>query len=117
MSYVSVDMSTGQRLEGLAHLKASIRDVLTTPVGTRVMRRDYGSNLFELIDRPINALTLTQIYAATAAALQKWEPRLKVTRVQAAPLPSEISQGRISIDLEGEYLPEGREVLLEGIVV
>ncbi|MEW7978507.1 MAG: GPW/gp25 family protein [Candidatus Sedimenticola endophacoides] len=45
---------TGQHLAGEAHLRQSIIDILTTPLGTRVMRRDYGSRLFELVDAPIN---------------------------------------------------------------
>ncbi len=45
---------TGKELEGIEHLKQSIIDILTTPIGSRIMRREYGSRLFELIDRPIN---------------------------------------------------------------
>ena len=38
-----------------AHIKQSIRDILMTAKGSRVMRRTYGSNLYQLIDRPISA--------------------------------------------------------------
>ncbi|KPN28874.1 baseplate wedge subunit [Halolamina pelagica] len=40
-----VDRTNGQRLEGLAHIRQSVADILTTPLGSRVMRRDYGSLL------------------------------------------------------------------------
>ena len=46
--------TSGKELEGLDHLKQSIIDILTTPIGSRVMRRNYGSRLFELVDKPIN---------------------------------------------------------------
>jgi len=78
-----VDRNTGKALSGLDHLRQSIADVLTTPIGSRVMRRDYGSRLFELADAPINRSTLVALYAATADALGRWEPRLRVRRVQA----------------------------------
>ncbi len=78
-----INAMTGKALDGIAHLRQSIRDILTTPLGSRVMRRNYGSRLFDLIDNPINDQTLVEIFAATADALIKWEPRLKVTRVQA----------------------------------
>ena len=104
---------TGKTLDGLAHLRQSIRDILTTPVGSRVMRREYGSRLFDLVDNPLNDQTLVEIFAATAEAILRWEPRLRVTRVQAQAL----EQGKISIDLEAIYLPEGQPVFLDGIVV
>ena len=72
---------SGGELDGIEHLKQSIRDILTTPIGTRVMRRSYGSRLFELVDAPINRRTIASIYAATAEALRKWEPRFILKRV------------------------------------
>lgn len=84
-----------------------------TPIGTRVMRRDYGSRLPRLIDAPVNAETILKIYAATAEALKRWEPRFKLQRAQivsAAP-------GSIELDLTGEYLPEGKQITLDGIEI
>lgn len=72
--------NTGKMLGELEHLKQSIVDILTTPIGSRVMLRDYGSKLFELIDSPINDRLKVQIYSATAEALSKWEPRLGVQK-------------------------------------
>ncbi|MGL4827152.1 MAG: GPW/gp25 family protein, partial [Vibrionaceae bacterium] len=43
---------TGYSISELQHIKQSIQDILTTPLGSRVMRRDYGSAIFELIDQP-----------------------------------------------------------------
>ena len=72
----------GIYLDDLAHLKQSIIDILTTPIGSRVMCRNYGSNLFYLLDRPINRAFFPQIYAAVAEAIGKWEPRLKLDKVR-----------------------------------
>ncbi|WP_264719201.1 GPW/gp25 family protein [Wolbachia endosymbiont (group A) of Lasioglossum morio] len=69
---------TGKELEGIEHLKQSIIDILTTPIGSRVMRRDYGSRLLELVDKPINRDLTLEIYAAVAEALQKLEQRFKL---------------------------------------
>ncbi|NBO96416.1 MAG: phage baseplate protein, partial [Betaproteobacteria bacterium] len=40
---LGINAQTGQPLAGIDHLRQSIRDILTTRIGTRVMRRDYGS--------------------------------------------------------------------------
>lgn len=78
---IGMDATTGKRLDGDAHLRQSIAKILSTPIGTRVGRRDFGSLLTELVDQPANPAGRIRIYAATALALQRWEPRLKVTRV------------------------------------
>ena len=74
--------ATGRAIDGEAHLRQSIADILTTPIGTRVMRRDYGSLLPELIDQPFNGATRVRGYGATATAISRWEPRLRLTRGQ-----------------------------------
>lgn len=107
------DRSTGKALDGIDHLRQSIVDILTTPIGSRVMRRDYGSLLFQLIDQPLNKSTLVEIYAATASALGKWEPRFQVQRVIA----TSVLAGQVILSLTGLYLPEGKQVTLDGIVV
>ncbi|RXJ66375.1 phage baseplate protein, partial [Veronia nyctiphanis] len=80
----------------------SLADILTTPIGTRVMRRDYGSRLFELVDAPMNDETLGEIYVATAEAIERWEPRFHLLQV----LTSKLSPGHVTLDLVGEYLGE-----------
>lgn len=108
-----IDSTNGKSLGGLYHLRQSIRDILTTRIGTRVMRRTYGSKIPQLIDAPMNRTTLLEVYAATAEALERWEPRLRLERVQAVAA----EPGRIELDLTGEYLPDGQQVILDGIVV
>ncbi|WP_456267651.1 GPW/gp25 family protein [Kushneria sp. AK178] len=104
---------TGRSLSGIDHLRQSLRDILTTPIGTRVMRRDYGSRLFELIDAPMNNTTLLELYAATAEAVARWEPRFRLTRVQVA----SAAPGHVVLDLHGRYLPNGQALQLDGIEV
>jgi phage baseplate assembly protein W len=81
---IGLDATTGQRLDGDAHLAQSIATILTTPLGSRVQRRDFGSLLPELIDQPFNAMTRVRLYGATATALARWEPRIRLSRVSLA---------------------------------
>lgn len=113
-----LNSNTGKSLKGLDHLRQSIEDILVTPVGSRVMRREYGSKLFELIDAPLNRGTLAQIYAASAEALDRWEPRFKLRKIRADSItPGTITPGTINIELEGEYLPEGKIVKLNNLIL
>ena len=109
-----MDRYTGKPLSGIDHLRQSIADILTTPVGSRVMRRDYGSDLFRLVDAPANRTTLIKIYAATAAAIQKWEPRYKLDQVTCDEIGT---NGVITLTLRGFYRPEGKQITLEGLVI
>ncbi len=104
--------TSGKALDGLDHLYQSIRDILTTPIGTRVMRREYGSRLFDLIDRPTEPGLLIEVHAAVAEALDRWEPRFRLTFVSA----TFATAGQVSIDLRGVLLESGREITLEGVV-
>lgn len=78
---IGADRHTGAAIKGETHIAQSIRDILTTPIGSRVMRRDYGSRLPDLIDTPVSAATVIEFFAAAAEALVKWEPRITLTRV------------------------------------
>lgn len=96
---LGLDARTGALISGDEHLRQSITDILSTPIGSRVMRRDYGSALLELVDQPIHPTTVLRLYAAIATALARWEPRLRLRQVKVA---QGDRPGAITIDLEGE---------------
>lgn len=72
----------GRGLSESQHISQSIQDILTTPLGSRVMRREYGSAIFELIDQPQSAAVKLQIMAAAVIALTRWEPRIRITEIE-----------------------------------
>lgn len=91
---------TGRPIDQGEHLTQSITDILTTPRGSRVMRRDYGSRLPELVDAPLNGETVVDVFAATAEALDRWEPRLRLRRVEI----TSTSAGVMALRLTGDVL-------------
>lgn len=105
-----MNAETGAPLEGIAHVRQSIRDILTTRVGTRIGRRSYGSELPALVDRPLTAATLADVYAATAAAIAAWEPRFRLSSVSASAAGA---NGRLTLTLEGLYVPDGSNTQIE----
>lgn len=97
MRYLGLHPDTGARTTDDLQLAISLRDLLTTPIGTRLMRRDYGSRIPDLIDAPLNGTTLLRLAAASYIAIARWEPRLQITRVQYQ--PSTDTPGRLTVAL------------------
>lgn len=112
-TYRGMNASTGKAIVDIDHLRQSITDILTTPVGSRVMRRDYGSELPRLIDGPLNGRLLLRVYAATAEALARWEKRLTLTRVINDIATTD--QGALTLTIEGTV--NGTPVRIGGINV
>ena len=79
--YQGMNRNTGLGISDTEHISQSIRDILLTPVGSRVMRREYGSLLSALIDMPQNPALRLQIMVACYSAIQKWEPRIRLTAI------------------------------------
>jgi uncharacterized protein len=108
-----MDAATGKPLEGDAHLAQSVRRILSTPIGTRVGRRDFGSLLPELVDQPANAASRIRIFAATALALKRWEPRIRVTRVAL----EQPEPGKATVIVEGTRTDQPRAAARTRITV
>ena len=86
------------------HMLQSIEDILTTPKGSRVMNREYGSDLFNLIDQPTN--NKIDIYSAIAYALDHWEPRFKLKDISI----QQSTEGVLMISINGAYLPTSEQI-------
>lgn len=99
---IGMDATTGKPLSGIAHLAQSIARILSTPLGSVPMARDFGSLLFDLIDRPINASLTMLLHAATATALRRWEPRIALTRVVLSAVNA--ATGEITIAIQGKLV-------------
>lgn len=78
--------------------------ILTTPIGSRVMRREFGSELFDLIDRPMTDQVILAIYSAAVMAIARWEPRYAVTGCKTTIAAED---GAMSMELSGVYYPRG----------
>jgi uncharacterized protein len=95
---------TGGLLTDWEHVQQSVAKILTTPIGSRVMRRDFGSNLYDLIDAKIIRQNVLAVYAASAVAINKWEPRFRITRARVDDVTP---AGVLTLVLFGTYYPRG----------
>lgn len=97
-SLTGMDRITGKPLSGDEHLVQSIWDIITTPLGTRVMLRDYGCLLFFLLDMPMTRAVLLLGAMSITMALGRWEPRIAVTKVS---FEGDLASGQAVVIVEG----------------
>lgn len=79
--YIGIDTKTLATLLDDAEIYDALERLLTTPIGSRLMRRDYGSRIPDLIDAPLNPATRLRLAAAAYIAIRRWEPRLAISRI------------------------------------
>lgn len=91
-----ISQQNGAAIKSLEHIRQSVRDIITTPIGSRVMRREYGSRVPDLIDMPQNEATLMRCYAAVVIAVTRWEPRVRVSSVVRR-----MSEGSVIFEVKG----------------
>lgn len=78
-------------------IRQAIFIILNTVPGERVMRPDFGCQIHELIFAPANDETAATAERYVTEALIRWEPRIKLHRVTAAPGPD--GRGDLMIDI------------------
>ena len=106
--YRGMNRQTGLSLSEAEHIRQSVRDILVTPVGSRVMRREYGSLLSQMIDQPQTPALELQIKVACYMAVLKWEPRVTLSSVTTA----RSFDGRMTVTLTGQHNDTGQPLLL-----
>ncbi|MBK4414540.1 GPW/gp25 family protein [Enterobacter hormaechei] len=79
--YIGMSQGNGRAITDTDHLRQSVRDILLTPQGSRIARREYGSLLSELIDQPQNPALRLQVMSAVYVALSRWEPRFTLDSI------------------------------------
>jgi uncharacterized protein len=95
---LEVDHTGSIRLtDGADELDRSIRVVLLTAPGERLMRPDFGCRIWDLLFEPVTPNLLGLIAEAVRDALARWEPRVVVEDVQPTPDPDDAALIRIVI--------------------
>jgi phage baseplate assembly protein W len=83
---------------GASDIDSSIRMILTTAPGERVMRPLFGCRIWELLFEPINANTIGMMGEAVREAISRWEPRVTLERLEIVPDPGAFGVVQIQLD-------------------
>jgi phage baseplate assembly protein W len=78
-------------------IRQSIRIILSTAKGERVMRPDFGCGIHELVFAPNSAATRGMAESHVSKALLLWEPRIEVLEVRARAAGAQEEELEISI--------------------
>jgi len=92
----------------LSDIETSIKRILLTPIGSRVLEPTFGSNLYLLVDRRVDKSWMMLFSKYVHEALKTWEKRVKLLRA----LPKIVGE-RVSIELEYLVIDENEIVKLE----
>ena len=86
----AMDRRTGKALSGREEIEQALDEILDTPRGERLMRAEYGSDLFKLVDVGMDASGKAKLSQAIAEAIERHEPRVRLTRVAVHAEPGEL---------------------------
>lgn len=84
--------------EGETDIEESIRIILGTAKGERIMRPEFGCDIHDYVFSTIDTTTLNLIETSVHEALTRWEPRIDVRRVEASRERIDAGELMISID-------------------
>lgn len=96
----------GSDLSEIEHIKQSLEDIATTPIGSRLMRRDYGTLLANLIDQPISEVLYLKIYSTLYTAYVRWEDRVDISQMNVV----DIKNGQLILDIVGFLKTNSNEI-------
>jgi phage baseplate assembly protein W len=103
--------------DGAPDIDHSIRLVLMTAPGERVMRPQFGCRIWDLLFEPVTANLLGLIAEAVRDALAQWEPRAEVTGVDPVPDEKDSSLVRVRIEYRVRATNDRRNLVFPFYVI
>jgi uncharacterized protein len=79
-------------------IEDSIRIIIGTSRGERVMRPDFGCGIHDLVFQVIDTAMLTRVEAEVRESIVRYEPRVELTGVRADPLQA--ADGKLLVEVE-----------------
>ena len=102
-----IDRHNGRVIDNLSSAHQGVEVALSTRLASRVMRREFGGGVVELLGRATTPALFAAWKQLVATAIDLWEPRFKVRRVLVSGSAEEIRTGRAGIVIEADYRPRG----------
>ena len=78
----------------------AVRIIISTSLGERVMRPDFGSSIRDSVFETMSTATMSIVKQRVERALIEWEPRIDVVDVRVAPDNGRPEMGRLLIEID-----------------
>ncbi|GHC34678.1 hypothetical protein GCM10010082_31730 [Kushneria pakistanensis] len=98
---------TGALISGVPYLRQRLEDVINTPIGSLVGRRDFGSRMHEIQDRNVNEAFHMDAYIRLAEAISDPANGLDDFRLQNLQL-SQPESNQVELAVSGLLLIDGQ---------
>lgn len=98
---------TGKVIDNLESAFQGVEIILSTRIGSRVMRREFGAGALELLGRAITPSLFAAWQQLVGTAIDLWEPRFRVRRVKPKGSAEELRLGHAGLSIEVDYRPRG----------
>jgi phage baseplate assembly protein W len=89
-----------EMVEGNSSVRQAVLLLLSTAPGERVMRPNYGCDLHRLVFSPNDTTTAGLAVHYVRQAIERWEPRIDIIRLDATGSAAEALPGVLEIYLE-----------------
>lgn len=107
MVSTGIDPETGVMLVGWNHVTRCVRRIYATRIGSRVMRRQFGGGVAELIGRRMDPRVIALFRLLVVLSLERWEPRVKVRSIAFFGDVDSVRSGMFGLRVAVDYLPRG----------
>lgn len=109
MPSFGIDRNTGKRLVGWPHVVQSLLVLFSTRIGSRIMRRAFGSDVPALLGREnVSRAAVLRFWTAIILAVELWEPRFRIVKI-GMPASSngtdKARAGKLGFSATGQYRP------------
>ncbi|HEX5935821.1 MAG TPA: GPW/gp25 family protein [Pseudorhizobium sp.] len=102
-----IDRRTGAVIDNLTSAFQGVEVTLTTRLASRVMRREFGAGVVDILGRAITPSLFATWMQLVATAIDIWEPRFAVRRIVPTGSTDEIRTGHAGLLIEADYRPRG----------
>ena len=108
-----MNILTGKKQTLEENIKQSIELLLRTVKGERVLNRTFGTNLYKLMDQPIN-LVKSEVVMEVLASIMKFEKRVDNVEVSIYKSPNNSEAvGNLTVDVSYTIKSNGNKDKLE----
>ncbi|MBI1620158.1 GPW/gp25 family protein [Aquamicrobium zhengzhouense] len=102
-----IDRRTGKVIDNLSSAYQGVEVTLATRIGSRIMRREFGGGVVELLGRAVVPSLFAAWQQLVATAIDLWEPRFAVRRIVPTGSVDQLRLGQAGLRIEADFRPRG----------